>query len=169
VAPAVAQAAMAEGVARKSVDATSYREELESRLGKDWALMRTIFNKARTAPKRIVFAEGEEAKIIRAAAEVQDQELGKPILLGEQRVIEKTIAELGLDYRPKVIDPRNSPRAEMYAKVLFRHRQRKGITLPEAREMARRPNYFGLLMVQSGDAFISGLTTNYVEALHPAF
>ena len=171
VAPAVAQAAMAEGVARKSVDATTYREELESRLGKDWALMRTIFNKARSGPKRIVFAEGEESKIIRAAAEIQDQGLGEPILLGREDAIMTTIAELGLDYQPKVIDPRESQRAESYAKVLFKRRQRKGITLPEAREMARRPNYFGLLALQSGDAdaFISGLTTNYVEALHPAF
>ncbi len=171
VAPAVAQAAMAEGVARRPLDATTYREELESRLGKDWALMRTIFNKAKSAPKRIVFAEGEEAKIIRAAAEIADQGIGEPILIGEESRILASIAELGLDYRPKVVDPRQSPRAEPYAKVLFKRRQRKGITLAEAREMARRPNYFGLMMVQSGDAdaFISGLTTNYVEALHPAF
>ncbi|MBK8175872.1 MAG: NADP-dependent malic enzyme [Rhodospirillales bacterium] len=171
VAPAVAQAAMAEGVARRSVDATTYREELESRLGKDWALMRTIFNKARSAPKRIVFAEGEEAKIIRAAAEIEDQGLGEPILLGREAVIMAIVSELGLDYRPKIIDPRESSRAESYAKVLFKRRQRKGITLPEAREIARRPNYFGLLAVQCGDAdaFISGLTTNYVEALEPAF
>jgi malate dehydrogenase (oxaloacetate-decarboxylating)(NADP+) len=171
VAPAVAQAAMSEGVARRNLDPTTYREELESRLGKDWALMRTIFNKARSAPKRIVFAEGEEAKIIRAAAEIEDQGLGEPILIGQEKAIAASIAELGLDYNPKVIDPRKSQRAETYARVLFRRRQRKGITLPEARELARRPNYFGLLMVQSGDAdaFISGLTTNYVEALHPAF
>ena len=171
VAPAVAQAAMAEGVARRTVDTTTYREELESRLGKDWALMRTIFNKARSAPKRIVFAEGEESKIIRAAAEIADQAIGEPILLGREDVILSTIAELGLDYQPKIIDPRESQRGESYARVLFKRRQRKGITLPEAREMARRPNYFGLLALQSGDAdaFISGLTTNYVEALQPAF
>jgi malate dehydrogenase (oxaloacetate-decarboxylating)(NADP+) len=171
VAPAVAEAAMAEGVARKWVDAATYREELESRLGKDWALMRTIFNKARSAPKRIVFAEGEEAKIIRAAAEIQNQGVGEPILLGREDIILTMVSELGLDYRPKVVDPRKSNRAESYAKVLFKRRQRKGITLPEAREMAVRPNYFGLLALQSGDAdaFISGLTTNYVEALHPAF
>ncbi len=171
VAPAVAEAAIAEGVARKTVDPTAYREELESRLGKDWALMRTIFNKARSAPKRIVFAEGEEAKIIRAAAEIQEQGIGEPILLGQESVIKATIAELGLDYQPRVIDPRTSPRAEAYGRILFKRRQRKGITLPEARELARRPNYFGLLMVQSADAdaFISGLTTNYVEALQPAF
>jgi len=171
VAPAVAQAAIAEGVARRALDTTTYREKLESRLGKDWALMRTIFNKARSVPKRIVFAEGEEAKIIRAAAEITDQGLGEPILLGQESAILATIAELGLDYQPRVIDPRQSQRAEIYARVLFKHRQRKGITMQEAREMALRPNYFGLLMVQSGDAdaFISGLTTNYVEALHPAF
>ncbi len=171
VAPAVAQAAMAEGVARVSIDTTTYRERLESRLGKDWALMRTIFNKARTAPKRIVFAEGEEAKIIRAAAETEAQGIGQPILLGDEAIIRKTITDLGLEYEPTVINPRDSARAEMYARVLFKHRQRKGITLPEAREFARRNNYFGLLMVQSGDAdaFISGLTTNYVEALEPAF
>ncbi len=171
VAPAVAEAAMAEGVARKQVSVTAYREELESRLGKDWALMRTIFNKARSGPKRIIFAEGEAAKIIRAAAEIEAQGIGEPILLGREDVISTTIAELGLDYRPRVVDPRESHRAESYARVLFKRRQRKGITMPEAREMARRPNYFGLLALQSGDAdaFISGLTTNYVEALHPAF
>ncbi len=171
VAPAVAEAAIAEGVARKVVDPTAYREELESRLGKDWALMRTIFNKARSAPKRIVFAEGEEAKIIRAAAEIQEQGIGEPILLGQEQAIKATIAELGLDYQPRVIDPWTSPRAEAYSRILFKRRQRKGITLPEARELARRANYFGLLMVQSADAdaFISGLTTNYVDVLHPAF
>ncbi len=171
VAPAVAQAAMAEGMARRPIDATTYREELESRLGKDWALMRTIFNKARMAPKRLVFAEGEEARIIRAAAEVQAQGFAEPILIGRESTIMETIAELGLEYEPRVINPRSSDRAESYAKVLFKRRQRKGITLPEAREMARRPNYYGLLMVQCGDAdaFISGLTTNYVEALRPAF
>jgi malate dehydrogenase (oxaloacetate-decarboxylating)(NADP+) len=171
VAPAVAEAAIAEGVARKRVDPTAYREELESRLGKDWALMRTIVNKARSAPKRIVFAEGEEAKIIRAAAEIQEQGIGEPILLGQESIIKATIAELGLDYQPRIINPWKSPRAEAYGRILFKRRQRKGITLPEARELARRPNYFGLLMVQSADAdaFISGLTTNYVDALQPAF
>ena len=171
VAPAVAQAAMAEGVARRPLDITAYQEELESRLGKDWALMRTIFNKARSAPKRIVFAEGEEPKIIRAAAEIHDQGFGEPILLGRKKEIQATIAELGLEYDPRVVDPRDSKRAEAYAKFLFQRRQRKGVTLSEAREIARRPNYFGLLMVQSGDAdgFISGLTTRYVDALQPTF
>jgi malate dehydrogenase (oxaloacetate-decarboxylating)(NADP+) len=171
VTPAVAKAAMDEGVARKSVNITKYREELESRLGKDWALMRTIFNKAKSVPKRIVFAEGEEDKIIRAAAEIQGQGIGEPILLGQAEVIMAHIADLGLDYTPRIINPRESNRLEAYAKILFKRRMRRGFTPPEARELAERPNYYGLLMVQSGeaDAFISGLTTNYVEALRPAF
>lgn len=171
VTPAVAKAAMDEGVARKSVNITKYREELESRLGKDWALMRTIFNKAKSVPKRIVFAEGEEDKIIRAAAEIQGQGLGEPILLGKAETIMAHIADLGLDYTPRIINPRESNRLEAYAKILFKRRMRRGLTPPEARELAERPNYYGLLMVQSGeaDAFISGLTTNYVEALRPAF
>ena len=171
VTPAVAKAAMSEGVARKSLDLARYREELESRLGKDWALMRTIFNKARSVPKRIVFAEGEEDRIIRAAAEVQGQGLGEPILLGREAVIRAHIAELGLDYDPHIINPRKSHRLEAYAKILYQQRRRHGITPPEAREMAERSNYYGLLMTRSGeaDAFISGLTTNYVEALRPVF
>jgi malate dehydrogenase (oxaloacetate-decarboxylating)(NADP+) len=81
------------------------------------------------------------------------------------------IADLGLDYTPRIINPRESNRLEAYAKILFKRRMRRGFTPPEARELAERPNYYGLLMVQSGeaDAFISGLTTNYVEALRPAF
>ncbi|MFN8453283.1 MAG: NADP-dependent malic enzyme [Anaerolineae bacterium] len=171
VTPAVAKAAMEEGVARKSVNIVKYREELESRLGKDWALMRTIFNKAKSVPKRIVFAEGEEDKIIRAAAEIQGQGIGEPILLGQAETIMTHIADLGLDYTPRIINPRESNRLEAYAKILFKRRMRRGLTPPEARELAERPNYYGLLMVQSGeaDAFISGLTTNYVEALRPAF
>ncbi len=171
VAPAVAQAAIYEGVARKSINMTKYREELESRLGKDWALMRTIFNKARSFPRRIVLAEGEEDKIIRAAAEIQAQGIGEPILLGRKEIIEQRIDDLGLDYEPYVINPRDSKRSETYAKILFKRRMRQGLTPPEARELTERANYYGLLMVQSGeaDAFISGLTTNYVEALRPAF
>ena len=171
VAPAVAEAAMEEGVAGHTLDLKHYSEQLESRLGKDWALMRTIFNKARSGPKRIVFAEGEEIKIIRAAAEIQSQGLGEPILLGREAVINRLVNELALDYQPRIIDPASSNRAIPYAKILFKHRHRKGITFTEASNMVRRRNYFGLLMVQSNDAdaFMSGLTTNYVEALEPAF
>ncbi len=170
VAPAVAQAAITEGVARKQLEMERYREELESRLGKDWALMRTIFNKARSNPKRLVFAEGEEVKIIRAAAEIQAQAIGEPILLGRPELIAERIAELGLDYQPRVIDPRRSDRTAAYADLLYKRRGRKGITPPEARRLAERRDYYGLLMVQSGhaDAYLSGQASEYPEALRPA-
>lgn len=170
VTPAVAQAAMDEGIARKSVQLTTYREELENRLGKDWALMRTIFNKARNAPKRIVFTEGEEPKIIRAAAEIQSQGIGEPILLGREEVICRRLSELGLDYQPRTIDPRQSDRVQAYADLLYKRRGRKGITPPEALRLAQRRDYYGLLMLQSGhaDAYIAGLTSEYPDALRPA-
>jgi malate dehydrogenase (oxaloacetate-decarboxylating)(NADP+) len=171
VSPAVAQAAIEEGVARKSLDLSKYREELESRLGKDWALMRTIFNKARNLPKRIVFAEGEESRVIRAAADIQHQGIGHPILLGRKDRIMSQIQELGLDYDPVVINPRESERIKAYANIFFRRRMRKGLTPIEAENLTMRHNYYGLLMVQSGEAdiFMTGLTTNYVEALRPVF
>jgi malate dehydrogenase (oxaloacetate-decarboxylating)(NADP+) len=170
VAPAVAQAAMDEGIARKSVQIAKYREELENRLGKDWALMRTIFNKARNAPKRIVFTEGEEPKIIRAAAEIQSQGIAEPILLGREEIIRQHLGELGLDYQPRIIDPRSSERVQAYADLLYKRRGRKGITPPEAHRLAQRREYYGLLMLQSGhaDAYISGLTSEYPDALRPA-
>jgi malate dehydrogenase (oxaloacetate-decarboxylating)(NADP+) len=170
VAPAVAGAAMEEGLARKRLDMNRYREELEIRLGKGWALMRIIFNKARSAPKRIVFSEGEEAKIIRAAAEIQQQGLGEPILLGRPEVVAGVVAELGLDFQPRVIDPRQSERTAAYAELLYKRRGRKGITPPEASRLAQRRDYYGLLMVQSGhaDAYIAGMTSEYPDALRPA-
>lgn len=171
VTPAVAQAAIDEGEARKTLHIPAYREALESRLGKGWELMRTVFNKARSDPKRIVFAEGEEDRIIRAAAEIERQGLGAPILLGRPAIIAERIANLGLDYQPQVIYSRESPRIEAYARRLFERRMRRGLTPPEARTLAARPNYYGLLMVQSGEAdvFLSGLATSYAETLRTAF
>lgn len=170
VAPAVAQAAIEEGLARKPIKISNYREELENRLGKDWALMRTIFNKARNAPKRIVFAEGEEPKIIRAAAEIHSQGIGEPILLGREEIIGQHLRELGLDYQPRMIDPRQAPQVQAYADLLYKRRGRKGITASEASRLAQRREYYGLLMLQSGhaDAYISGLTMEYPDALRPA-
>lgn len=170
VPPAIAEAAMEEGVARRHVDLVSYRDTLESRLGKGWTLMRSIFNKARSNPKRLVFAEGEEDRIIRAAAAIQSQGLGLPILLGRPEVIANHIHRLGLDYQPEVYNPRESPHLEQYAEVLFERRKRRGLTQIEARQLAMRANYHGLLMLACGeaDAFLSGLTSNYIEALRPA-
>ncbi|NOZ05568.1 MAG: NADP-dependent malic enzyme [Chloroflexi bacterium] len=170
VAPAVAQAAIDSGVAQKKLDMEAYRVQLESRLGKGWRITRTIINKAKSAPKRVVFAEGEELKIIRAAAEIIDEGIGEPILLGRPERVQAKIAELGLNFAPRVVNPRQSDLRDSYTDTLYRLRQRRGMTYARARDLVRNPNYFGPLMVYQGDAdaFVSGLTYNYPDVLRPA-
>jgi malate dehydrogenase (oxaloacetate-decarboxylating)(NADP+) len=170
VAPAVAGAAMASGAARRKVDLEAYRRQLEARLGRGWELMRTIITKAQGDPKRVVFGEGEEARIIRAAAAIEAQGIGQPVLLGRKKAIRAKIAELGLDFKPEVINPRNSPEFEAYSLELFKLRQRKGVTLSRARSRMRRRSYYGPMMVQLGDAdaYVSGVNHNYPEVIRPA-
>jgi len=170
VAPAVAQAAMDSGVARKTLDMDDYQLQLESRLGKGWRITRTIINKAKSSPRRVVFAEGEEQKIIRAAAEITEEGIGEPILLGRPEKVRAQIEELGLEFVPSVVDPRQSELRDVYTDILYHLRQRHGMTYARARELARNPNYFGALMVYQGDAdaFVSGLTYNYPDVLRPA-
>jgi malate dehydrogenase (oxaloacetate-decarboxylating)(NADP+) len=170
VAPAVAEAAMKTGVARRQIELELYQEQLEARLGKGWQFMRHIVNKARSEPKRIVFGEGDEAKIIRAAAIIQEEGIGQPILLGQPLFIQEKIAELGLDFRPLVIDPQRSDRFEAYIRRLFELRQRKGITMSTARSLIRQRSYFGPMMVEVGDAdaYVSGLTHDYPDIIRPA-
>ncbi len=170
VAPAVAQAAIDSGVAQKKLDMEAYSMQLESRLGKGWRITRTIINKAKSAPKRVVFAEGEELKIIRAAAEITDEGIGEPILLGRPEQVQANIAALGLDFAPRIVNPRQSDLRDGYTETLYRLRQRRGMTYARARDLVRNPNYFGPLMVYQGDAdaFVSGLTYNYPDVLRPA-
>ncbi|MBN1995745.1 MAG: NADP-dependent malic enzyme [Anaerolineae bacterium] len=170
MAPAVAQAAMESGVARRQIDIEIYREQLEARLGKGWELMRHIINKARHNPQRIVFGEGEHPKIIRAAAIIEDEGIGQPILLGRPEVIQQEIEELGLDFDPSVIDPSSSEWFDTYCRAFYDLRQRKGITLLHARTLMRRLSYFGPMMVYMGDAdaYVSGLTHNYPDIIRPA-
>ena len=170
VAPAVAEAAMKTGVARRPIDLDEYRDQLEARLGKGWELMRTIINRARNHPKRIVFGEGEEPKIIRAAAIVAAEGIGQPILLGRPEVVQKTIQNLGLDFQPTVIQPERSEYYEPYAAALHEARRRKGITASRAHSLVRRRSYFGPMMVQRGDAdaYVSGLNHDYPEIIRPA-
>jgi len=172
-APAVARAAMESGVARKTIDLADYREQLEARLGKGREVMRTIFNKAKANPKRIAFGEGEEPKIIRAAYQVQEEGIGKPILLGNRATIEQKIKELGLDFKPHIIslvrgDP--SPHMQKYIATYHKLRERKGITRGMAERMMSRRNHYGPMMVWMGDAdaFVSGLTFNYPDVIRPA-
>lgn len=170
VAPAVAEAAMKSGVARINIDLQQYREHLESRLGKAREIKRYILNKARSSPKRVVFSEGEEPKIIRAACIVKDEGIGRPILLGREEVVARKMRELGLSNHLEVINPRFFRRFPDYAEMLYTLRQRRGVTRREAFELLKRPNYFGPMMVYMGDAdaYVSGLTYHYPEVLRPA-
>ena len=170
VSPAVATAAMKSGVARKRIDIDEYREQLEDRLGSGVRLRRFIINRAKAAPKRIVFPEGEETTILRAAAHIAEEHIGQPILLGRTEVIKAKVQELGLHCCPTIVDPNIDYRAAKYAQAYYELRQRRGLTLNQAQQRTHDPNIFGLLMVQQGDAdaCISGLTREYPEVIRPA-
>ncbi len=170
VAPAVARAAMESGVARKPIDLDAYLDQLAARLGMRTQVMRIMEHKAQQQPKRVVFAEGERPKIVRAAHAVASQGIAQPILLGRPEQIAATVRELALDYSPIVIDPAQSEARAAYAERFYTARSRKGVTQALANDLMRQPNYFGPMMVQAGDAdtFISGLTYNYPEVLRPA-
>ncbi len=170
VAPAVAEAAMKSGVARRPIDLVAYREQLEARLGRGWTLMRQLINKARHQPKRVVFGEGEDPKIIRAAAIIAEEGFAQPILLGRPELIRQKIADLSLSYAPTIIDPQASPHFEAYCQALFDQRQRKGLTLSRATAIMRRRSYFGPMMVQMGhaDAYLSGVNHDYPDIIRPA-
>ena len=170
VSPAVAEAAMRSGVARKPLNIGEYREQLAERLGFGERLRRYIINKAKAAPKRIVFPEGEEATILRAAAVIEDEALGQPILIGRPDIIQKKAQELGLRFTPQIVDPVRDYRAAKYAQAFYDLRQRHGLTLSQAQQRLREPNIFGMLMVQQGDAdaCVAGLTYEYPEVIRPA-
>jgi malate dehydrogenase (oxaloacetate-decarboxylating)(NADP+) len=170
VAPAVARAAMDSGVARRQIDLVAYEDDLAARLGKSVQVMRSMEIKARQAPRRVVFAEGEHPKIVRAAYAVETQGIARPILLGRPETIMQQCQSLGLAYTPTVVDPNANEQRARYAEVFYGRRQRKGMTLTLANEIMRQANYYGPMMVEHGDAdaFISGLTYNYPEVLRPA-
>ena len=171
VAPAVAWAAVASGVAKEFVDVEDYRERLEARLGRARGLIRGIINRAVRDPKRIVFPEGEEPKILRAARIVVDEGIGYPILLGNRDVIERNAAAATISLEDIAIeDPSNSPNRERYAEFLWERRQRKGMSNAEALRRLYNGNYFGSVMVACGDAdaLLSGMTMQYPETIRPA-
>ncbi len=170
VSPAVAEAAMQSGVARKQINIHEYREQLAERLGSGMRLRRYIINKAKAAPKRLVFPEGEEATILRAAAVICDEAIGQPILIGRPEIIDKKVQELGLHFTPQIVDPGTDYRTVKYAQAFYELRQRRGLTLSQARQRTRESNIFGMLMVQQGDAdaCVAGLTYEYPEVIRPA-
>jgi malate dehydrogenase (oxaloacetate-decarboxylating)(NADP+) len=171
VAPAVAKAAIESGVARKKIDMDKYIEQLEAKLGRSREIMRLVINRAKTSPKKIVFPEGEEDKIIRAAQIVLDEGIARPILLGDPKIIEERRIYLHLDLDgAEVVDPSSSPKLPAYTDELYNLRNRKGVAMDEARNMILDKNYFGAMMVHFGDAdgMVSGLTTHYPETIRPA-
>jgi malate dehydrogenase (oxaloacetate-decarboxylating)(NADP+) len=171
VAPAVAWAAVASGVAKEMIDLENYREQLEARLGRARGIMRGIINRAVRDPKRIVFPEGEEPKIIRAARQIVDEGMGSPILLGQRANIERVAAEGHISLRDIVIeDPGTSDKRDKYADYLWKRRQRKGLSHGEAHQLLFNGNYFGSVMVACGDAdaLLSGVGMHYPETIRPA-
>ncbi|MCC6774867.1 MAG: NADP-dependent malic enzyme, partial [Gemmatimonadaceae bacterium] len=171
VAPAVAWAAVATGVAREFIELEGYREQLEARLGRAKGIMRGIINRAVRDPKRLALPEGESRKMIRAARQLVDEGIALPILLGNEETIRRkaqqdrvTLEDISIE------DPVRSPRLESYAQFLWERRQRKGLSLGEAQRRMLNGNYFGNVMLMRGDAdaMLTGMTTTYPEALRPA-
>lgn len=173
VSPAVAKAAIESGVARKEIkDWEAYNEELKARLGLDDKLMRMLTNKAKSSPKRVVFAEADHYKILKAAQIVRDEGIAIPILLGDKERIQSIMAENGLELEGvSIINPlEDKVNCTRYAEYLYKKRQRRGVTLFEAKKLMRDRNYYGAAMVQFGeaDALISGLTKDYGSTIKPA-
>ena len=173
VAPAIAKAAIEGGVAGKIItDWHAYEEELKARLGFSQEIFRLMSHKAKENPKRIVHPEGENENIIRAANAVAIEGIGFPILLGRKDVIENKISEFGLDNKNfEIHDLRSSEKAKVYAEKLYEKRKRKGVTTEIANKLIHnRANYFGSMMVESGDAdsLISGVSAFYPETIKPA-
>jgi len=171
-APAVAEMAMKTGVARKLIDIDEYRQQLAYRQGKGEQVRYFFQNKARSSggTKRVVFAEGEEQKIIRAAHQIKEEGIATPVLIGRTHKVEEQLKTLGLDYKPEIVDFDNFSKFQDYARAYYELRQRRGVTVADASACVRDPNVFGLLMVKNGDAdaFVSGLTYDYPDVIRPA-
>jgi len=175
VAPAVAKAAMESGVAQQPIsDWDGYRTELNKRLGLDNQVLRVLNSKARRDPRRIVFAEADNVKILKAAQQVIDEGIGFPILLGDEAKIRTIAVANGIDLEGlPIFDPRSDAmeaRREQYGDLFFRKRGRKGFNAYESKKVMKDRNYFGCMMVETGDAdcMISGLSKNYPDTIRPA-
>lgn len=185
VSPAVAQAAIDSGVAQKKINIHEYRNSLEHLLGGAFTVMRSIKNRLRggsskpvtpavgTGLKTIVFPEGDNPKILKACAQMLDESIAEPILLGKRERITHLIQELGLEQSlagVRMVDPHISPKLEEYTKMWTKLRERKGMTLRRARELLVQRSYYGCMMVKAGDAdgLLNGISRSYPEAIRPA-
>ncbi|HYJ80198.1 MAG TPA: NADP-dependent malic enzyme [Longimicrobiaceae bacterium] len=172
VAPAVARAAMETGVARRDIDPDAYHVELEARLGRGRQVMRDIITRARRDPRTIVFPEGEHERVVRAAALVVAEGTARPVLLGRPARVEALAAALGVSLAGVAVVDRlaDEERLERYAQRLWARRQRKGLTLADARTEVRRAIPFGCMMVREGEAdgVVAGEDLHYPETIRPA-
>lgn len=173
IAPAVAKAAIESGVARTEIeDWDAYRDQLEKRMGQDERLMRRMTRKAKTNPKRIVFAEGADIKTLMAVQEILSEKIAHPILIGNKTEIETLQKQYKLELPELTIfDPtKEIDKIDQYTQAYYEKRQRKGIILEQAKELMKNPNFIGLMMVESGEAdgFISGIHSNYHDVLRAA-
>ncbi len=178
VAPAVALAAMKSGVAKHPIENwEAYELQLSKRLGLDNTLMKVIINKAKTKPKRVVLADAENLSVLKAAQEVLQEGIATPILLGNKEVILQILSENSIKLPGvEIIDPylpvadEDKERANRYSELLFLRRQRQGLNKAEAQKIIRRRNYFGSMMVSTGDAdaMIGGMSRNYPDTVRPA-
>lgn len=171
-APAVAEAGMRSGVARAKLDIDKYREDLAARQGKGQQVRQYFMNKAKSLKKkmRIVFPEGEDTQVIRAAAQVAEEGIAHPILVARPEVIDEELTALGLRYRPELVDIRNYDKMPAYIESFYGLRQRRGGTRANAEKQLRDRNVFGAMMVKMGDAdaMVSGHTFEYPEVIRPA-
>jgi malate dehydrogenase (oxaloacetate-decarboxylating)(NADP+) len=167
---AVAKAAMDTGVAREPVNLELYREQLERRLGRAHEVARMMVHKAQASPRQVVFPEGDHEKILRACHTLVEENIAIPILLGNPEVIERKTQELGLELRGvRVIQPAASTLREHYTQELFGLRQRRGVTLTEARSLILNHNYFGSMMLHMGDAdaLVAGVSQHFPDTIRP--
>jgi malate dehydrogenase (oxaloacetate-decarboxylating)(NADP+) len=175
VAPAVAQAAIESGVAQIKIDNwEAYAIELNKRLGLDNQLIRVLGSKARSNPKRLVFAEADNLKILKVAQILHDEGVAYPMLLGDEKKIRHIAAANNIDLEDMpIINPHSDEYEEqrkLFGDLFFQKRQRRGFNKYESMKVIRDRNYFGCMMVETGaaDAMISGLTKNYPDTIRPA-
>lgn len=173
IAPAVAKAAIESGVSRKEItDWETYTDQLEKRMGQDERLMRRMTRKAKTNPKRIVFAEGANIKTLMAIQEILSEKIAQPILIGSRMEIDTLQKQYKLEIPEfTLFDPaKETQKIEQYTRLYYEKRQRKGVTLEQARERMKNPNFIGLMMVEAGDGdgFISGIHSDYHDVLRAA-
>jgi malate dehydrogenase (oxaloacetate-decarboxylating)(NADP+) len=173
VAPAVARAAMESGVAQNPIsDWDKYEEELAERLGSDNKMVRLLANRAKTNPKRIIFAEADHLDVLKAAQIVWEEGIGKPILLGNKEIILELKEEIGFDADIPILDPKTAECDEkrlQYANTFWESRKRSGITLLDAQKWMRERNYFAAMMVNEGeaDALVTGYSRSYPSVVKP--